>query len=98
MYIQMNSVSRELNWASAAPLILAVLAEGDSYGYELCQKVKKLCNDEIKQNEIFIYPVLKKLVNERMIRSYWKVQGERTRKYYSLLERGRKQLEQNRND
>lgn len=95
----MKSVSRELNWASAAPLILAVLAEGDNYGYEICQKVKELGNDEIKQREVFIYPVLKKLENERMIRSYWKVQaGERTRKYYSLLERGRKQLEQNRDD
>ena len=95
----MKTISKELTGASAAPLILAILAEGDNYGYEICQKVKDLGNDEIKRNEAFIYPVLKKLVYERIIRSYWKVQaGERTRKYYYLPERGRKQLEQNRND
>lgn len=92
----MKSISRELVGASAAPLILAVLAKGDSYGYKIFQKIKDLVNDKIKRQEASIYPVLKMLENERMIKSYWKVQaGERTRKYYSLLPRGKKHLEQN---
>jgi PadR family transcriptional regulator PadR len=92
----MKSISRELVGASAALIILTVLAKGDNYGYEIVQKVKELSNDEIKWQEAGIYPVLKKLENDGMIRSYWKVQdGERPRKYYSLLADGKKQLEQN---
>lgn len=92
----MKKISKELVGASAVPIILAVLAKGDSYGYEIFQKIKDLVNDEIKRQEASIYPVLKMLENERMIKSYWKVQEEeRTRKYYSLLPRGKKQLRQN---
>lgn len=92
----MKSISRELVGASAALIILTVLTKGDSYGYEIVQKVKDLSNNEIKWQEAGIYPVLKKLENDGMIKSYWKVQGgERPRKYYSLLADGKKQLEQN---
>ena len=92
----MKSISKELVGASAAPLILSMLKNGDSYGYEIVQKVKELTKDEIKWKEASIYPVLKKLENNGMIKSYWKVQeGERPRKYYTILADGKEQLEQN---
>ncbi|MCK9413557.1 MAG: PadR family transcriptional regulator [Prolixibacteraceae bacterium] len=92
----MKSISKELVGASAAPLILSMLKNGDNYGYEIVQKVKELTNDEIKWKEASIYPVLKKLENSGMIKSYWKVQeGERPRKYYTILADGKVQLEQN---
>jgi len=92
----MKSISKELIGASAIPIILSVLKNGDSYGYEIVQRVKELSNGGITWKEASIYPVLKKLENNEMIRSYWKVQqDERPRKYYTLLAEGEKQLEKN---
>jgi len=92
----MKSISKELVGASATPIILSVLKKGDSYGYEIVQRVKELTNGEIKWQEPSIYPVLKKLESTGMIKSYWKVQqGERPRKYYTILPEGKEQLEQN---
>ena len=56
----MKSISKELVGASATPIILSVLRNGDSYGYEIVQRVKELTNGEIKWQEASIYPVLKK--------------------------------------
>jgi DNA-binding PadR family transcriptional regulator len=92
----MKSISRELIGASATLIVLTVLSKGDSYGYEIVRKVKDLSNNEINWREAGIYPVLKKLEDKNMIKSYWKVQaGERPRKYYSLEADGKKQLAQN---
>ncbi len=92
----MRSISKELVGASAIPIILSVLKNGDSYGYEIVQRVKELTQGGINWKEASIYPVLKKLENGGMIKSYWKVQqGERPRKYYSILNNGKEQLEQN---
>ena len=92
----MKSISKELVGASAIPIILSVLRNGDSYGYEIVQSVKELTHGEIKWKEASIYPVLKKLESSGMIKSYWKVlENERPRKYYTILADGKKQLEQN---
>jgi len=81
-------ISKDLIDASSSSIILAVLKMGDSYGYEMIQKVKEFTNGEVEWHEVGIYPVLKKLENEGMIKSYWKVHGERHRKYFTLLEPG----------
>src|SRR5665647_120544 len=92
----MKSISKELIGASAAPIILSVLKNGDNYGYEIVLKVKQLTNDEIKWKGASIYPVLKKLESRGLIKSYWKVQdNERPRKYYTILAEGKKQFEHN---
>jgi len=92
----MKSISKELIGASASPIILSVLKNGDNYGYEIVLKVKQLTNDEIKWKEASIYPVLKKLESRGFIKSYWKVlENERPRKYYTILAEGQKQFEHN---
>lgn len=92
----MKSISKELIGASSIPIILSILRKGDSYGYEIVQHVKEITNGSITWQEASIYPVLKKLENTGMIKSYWKVQqDERPRKYYSILSEGKEQLEQN---
>lgn len=91
----MQNISKELVGASTAPIILSVLKNSDSYGYEIVQKVKELTKGEVKWKEASIYPVLKKLENNGFIESYWKVsKGERPRKYYKLLATGKEQLKQ----
>lgn len=92
----MKSISKELIGASAMPIILSILKNGDSYGYEIVQKVKKLANEEISWQEASIYPVLKKMENSGLIESYWRVEPpERPRKYYKILDQGKEQLIQN---
>jgi DNA-binding PadR family transcriptional regulator len=92
----MKSISKELIGASAAPIILAVLRNGDNYGYEIVLRVKELTNNEIRWKEASIYPVLKKLESNGFIKSYWKVQkDERPRKYYTILEEGKMLFEHN---
>jgi PadR family transcriptional regulator, regulatory protein PadR len=95
----MTRNTKELIGASAPPIILSVLKNGDSYGYEIVQRVKELTHNEIKWQEASIYPVLKKLENQGMIKSYWRVkEGERPRKYYTIQSEGEKLLEGNKRD
>ena len=95
----MKSISKDLIGAASIPLILAVLRREDSYGYEIVQEVKRLTEEKISWKEASIYPVLKKLENNGMIKSYWKVEKtERPRKYYTILENGREQLKKNINE
>ncbi len=87
-----NNISRELIGASAIPLILAVLKEGDSYGYEIIQKIYDLSGEKIKWKDGSLYPVLKKLENQNLIESYWNTEGPRARRYFRLLPDGDTQL------
>jgi PadR family transcriptional regulator PadR len=95
----MKSISKELVGAAAIPIILSMLKNNDSYGYAIVQKVKEISSGQIKWTEASIYPVLKKMENEGMVKSYWRVeQNERPRKYYSIQENGVQQLALNREE
>ena len=90
----MERISKELMGASSVPIILSLLEIGDSYGYEIMQKVKTLSKGRIVWKEGSIYPVLKKLETTGLIKSYWKVEGtERPRKYYTIKKDGKKILQ-----
>ena len=81
--------SRELTAASAKPIVLAILAQGESYGYEIIQRVKVLSDQEIQWAEGGLYPVLYRLERQGLIESYWRVSEQgRKRKYYRLKEAG----------
>ena len=90
----MERISKELMGASSVPIILSLLKNGDSYGYEIMQKVKTLSSGRIEWKEGSIYPVLKKLEATGLIKSYWKVEGaQRPRKYYAIKQDGKKILQ-----
>ena len=85
--------SRELTAASAKPIVLAILAQGESYGYEIIQQVKALSDQEIQWAEGGLYPVLYRLERQGLIESYWHIpENGRKRKYYRLKEEGRRVL------
>jgi DNA-binding PadR family transcriptional regulator len=87
-------ISRELVAASSKPLVLSVLADGESYGYEIIQKVRELSDEEIEWTDGMMYPVLHRLEREGLILSEWKDSDNgRERKYYRLSSNGRKALE-----
>ena len=87
-------LSKELVAASTVPLVLSVLAEGESYGYELIQRVRQLSGGKIEWTEGMLYPVLHWMEKEKLIQSEWRAgKTGRKRKYYRVQKAGRKALE-----
>jgi len=86
-------ISKDLVAASSRPLVLSILAAGESYGYEIIQKVRELSGEEIEWTDGMLYPVLHRLERERLITSEWKnADTGRERKYYRLSSDGRRAL------
>jgi PadR family transcriptional regulator, regulatory protein PadR len=91
----MNKFSKELIGASAVPVILAILDQKESYGYEIMLRVKELSKSQIEWKEGSLYPVLHKLEKTGLIKSLWKMaENGRHRKYYAINKKGRKALEE----
>lgn len=75
-------------------IVLSILSSGDSYGYEIVQKVNDMTEGYLSLKEGSLYPALKRLESERYVEGYWgtdKDSGPR-RRYYSLSEGGKEQL------
>ena len=86
-------LSKELVAASTVPLVLSVLTAGESYGYELIQRVRELSGGQIKWTEGMLYPVLHWMQKEGLIEAEWRAaETGRKRKYYRLQEQGRRAL------
>ena len=82
-------ISRELKAASTKPMILSILARGESYGYQILQDILELSDGHWEWSEAMLYPVLKRLSSEGLVQSRWEVQENgRKRKYYTLTEQG----------
>lgn len=87
-------ISKDLVAASAKPLILSILAEGDNYGYRIIRRVRELSDNKLSWKEGMLYPVLHKLEQQGIIESEWRiVENGRQRKYYSLKREGYRMLE-----
>lgn len=90
-------ITKDLMGASAAPLILSILKDGESYGYALIQRVRELSKGELEWTDGMLYPVLHRLEQQGVIESRWKIaENARRRKYYSLKTAGRKLLAEQR--
>jgi len=86
-----NVIAKDLVAASARPLILSILSEGENYGYAIIQRVRELSGGNIEWTDGMLYPVLHRLEGEDLISSEWKeAENGRERKYYRLMPEGRK--------
>lgn len=91
----MTKISKELVGATAMPIILSILEQGESYGYQIIQKVKELSKEQIVWKEGSLYPVLHKMESQGMIKSEWQIaENGRPRKYYVIEQAGREMLVQ----
>jgi PadR family transcriptional regulator PadR len=91
------SINKDLVAASSTPLVLAILAEGDSYGYAILQRVRELSGGKLEWTDGMLYPVLHRLERSGLVQSRWeKAESGRRRKYYRLTEAGREQLAEER--
>jgi PadR family transcriptional regulator, regulatory protein PadR len=90
-------LDKELVAASSAPLVLSILAEGDSYGYAIIQRIRELSAGKIEWTDGMLYPVLHWLEDHGQIRGRWEKAGPaRRRRYYSLAQKGRTALQKHR--
>lgn len=87
-------LSRSLVAATLKPIALSVLRDGESYGYQIIDRIKKLSNGKIMLETGTLYPFLHRLEADGLVRSDWKqVPNAPRRKYYSLTRKGRKALQ-----
>ncbi len=86
-------LGKDLVAASATPLVLAILAEKDSYGYAIIKRVAELSGGHLQWTDGMLYPVLHRLERLGFVTARW---GEsecgRRRKYYRITRQGRAQL------
>ncbi len=87
------NVNKDLVAASATPLVLAILAEGDSYGYAILKRVGELSGGQLQWTDGMLYPVLHRLERRGYVEARWEAsKSGRRRKYYSTTGEGRAQL------
>ena len=88
------NVGKDLVAASATPLILAILSEGQSYGYAIIKRVEELSGGHLQWTDGMLYPVLHRLERQGHVAAKWSAsETGRRRKYYRITKEGRAQLE-----
>jgi DNA-binding PadR family transcriptional regulator len=90
-------INKDLMAASSASLVLAILAEGDSYGYAIIKRVKDLSDGRLEWTDGMLYPVLHRLERLGHVEARWEIaESGRRRKYYRITTGGRAQLAEER--
>ena len=86
-------IDKDLIAASATPLVLAILAEGESYGYAILKRVRALSAGELQWTDGMLYPILHRLDRLGYVTTEWRTPPEgRRRRYYTITEEGRTAL------
>jgi PadR family transcriptional regulator, regulatory protein PadR len=86
-------IDKDLVAASATPLVLAILAEGESYGYAVLKRVRDLSQGDLEWTDGMLYPLLHRLSRVGYVASEWRTSPEgRRRRYYSITDDGREAL------
>ena len=90
-------INKDLIAASSTPLVLAILAEEDSYGYAILKRVQELSGGRMEWTDGMLYPVLHRLERLGYVEARWEVaENGRRRKYYGITAEGRTQLAEER--
>jgi DNA-binding PadR family transcriptional regulator len=86
-------IDKDLVAASATPLVLAILAEGESYGYAILKRVRSLSQGELEWTDGMLYPLLHRLGRLGYVTTEWRSSPEgRRRKYYVITHDGQEAL------
>lgn len=85
-----ESVNQQLRRGSVVLAVLSQLKE-EKYGYSL-----RTCLEEkgMKIDEGTLYPLLRRLESQGLLKSDWKIEEGRPRRYYQLNDRGAGVLEE----
>ena len=86
-------IDKDLVAASATPLVLAILAESESYGYAILKRVRALSEGEVQWTDGMLYPLLHRLRRLGYVTTEWRSPPEgRRRQYYMITDEGRAAL------
>jgi len=90
-------INKDLIAASSTPIVLAILAEGDNYGYAILKRVRELSGGRMEWTDGMLYPVLHRLERLGHVEAQWEVaESGRRRKYYRITPHGRAPLAEER--
>ena len=90
-------LAKDLVAASAGPLVLSILSQGETYGYAIIQRVRELSDGRVEWTDGMLYPVLHRLEAQGAITARWRVaENGRKRRYYALKTIGRRVLAEHR--
>jgi PadR family transcriptional regulator, regulatory protein PadR len=86
-------IEKDLVAASATPLVLGILAEGENYGYGILKRVRELSAGELEWTDGMLYPLLHRLHRLGYVTQQWRTSPEgRRRRYYAITDAGRAAL------
>jgi len=86
-------IDKDLVAASATPLVLSILSDGESYGYAILKRVRALSGGELEWTDGMLYPLLHRLGRLGYVTTEWRSPPEgRRRRYYMLTDDGRTAL------
>lgn len=89
----LGDLSKDFVAASAVPIILSILSQGDSYGYAIGQQALELSAGEMEWADGMLYPILHRMEKRGLIEAYWgTAESGRKRKYYRVRKAGRDEL------
>lgn len=83
------AVEKSLISGSMTMLILRLLSDGDMYGYEMIDTLRKRSQNVFELKAGTLYPLLHGLEEKGLLWVYEKDHGGKTRKYYSITKEGR---------
>lgn len=87
-------VNKELLKGSTTMLILEMLKNENMYGYQMIKKLSEKSNNVFELKEGTLYPILHGLEENDLIRSYWDETSAKKRKYYTITEKGKRNLKE----
>jgi PadR family transcriptional regulator PadR len=94
---EIMEINKDLIAASSTPIVLAILAEEDSYGYAILKRVRELSGGRMEWTDGMLYPVLHRLERLGHVEARWEIaESGRHRKYYRITPRGRAHLAEER--
>lgn len=74
-------------------LVLAVIKEaGSTFGYAIAESIRERTTDQLIIQDGTLYPLLRRLEEQKLLHSTWNVTDDRPRKYYTLTTVGDIQL------
>jgi DNA-binding PadR family transcriptional regulator len=86
-------IDKDLVAASATPLVLGILAEGESYGYAILKRVDELSGGRMRWTDGMLYPLLHRLERLGYVSASWGTSDVgRRRKHYAITPAGRAAL------
>lgn len=86
-------IDKDLVAASSTPLVLGILADGESYGYAILKRVNELSDGRMQWTDGMLYPLLHRLERLGYVKSSWGTSDVgRRRKHYAITPAGREAL------